>query len=431
MLATGGIVVAARAAEMEYLDNGVVRVGLDLALGGAITWISKSDDGLNVVNSCDWGREVQMSYYSGPAPFIPPGGHVAPQWQGLGWNPVQAGDAFGHRSQILEHQNDGRTLYVRCIPMQWPLEGAPSECTFQSWVDLDGPAIRVRARLENHRADATVYGARMQELPAVYTNPPFYRLLTYRGEHPFDGEPLETVEGKPPPGWGNCLATEHWMALVNDAGWGLGIWNPGCVRFICGFNGKPGPGGADSASCGYIAPIREEILDHDIFHEYRYELILGSVEEIRARVTSESPKSELPAWKFQSDRQGWIYHDAADAGWPVKGELQLTEVGKHPRLVSPEFFCRAEAAPMMVIEAAFPAKEAEARLYWATLAEPKFAANRSVPVVIHGDGEYQEIRIPLGDASGYAGGIVQLGLDVPAELPMKFRAVRFESRSPK
>lgn len=88
-------------AEMSYLDDGQIRLGVDLNLGGAVTYLSKSGSELNLINSWDWGRQVQMSYYSGPVPFRPRGKEPAPQWKGLGWNPVQAGDHFGNSSKTV------------------------------------------------------------------------------------------------------------------------------------------------------------------------------------------------------------------------------------------------------------------------------------------------------------------------------------------
>jgi hypothetical protein len=77
---------------MSWLDNGEIRLGVDLAIGGAITWISKSGEARNVINSADWGRQVQMSYYSGPVPFVVGEKRPSKFWEGLGWNPIQAGD---------------------------------------------------------------------------------------------------------------------------------------------------------------------------------------------------------------------------------------------------------------------------------------------------------------------------------------------------
>src|SRR5258708_1645120 len=36
--------------QMSWLDDGVIRLGVDLQLGGAITWLSRSGDATNVIN---------------------------------------------------------------------------------------------------------------------------------------------------------------------------------------------------------------------------------------------------------------------------------------------------------------------------------------------------------------------------------------------
>src|SRR5260370_36180165 len=56
---------------MSTLENGVLRVGVDLNRGGAITYLAERG-GPNVVNSWDLGREIQPSFSSGPHPFGKP-----------------------------------------------------------------------------------------------------------------------------------------------------------------------------------------------------------------------------------------------------------------------------------------------------------------------------------------------------------------------
>src|SRR5437660_1645011 len=106
---------------MSFIENDAVRLGVDLNLGGAITWLSQSR-GENIVNNWDLGRQIQMSHYSGPAPFSVGDKKPPKHWEHIGWNPIQAGDDFGHGSRVTEHRNDGRSLYTKCVPMQWPLD---------------------------------------------------------------------------------------------------------------------------------------------------------------------------------------------------------------------------------------------------------------------------------------------------------------------
>jgi hypothetical protein len=43
------------APNMTFLDDGEVRIGMDLALGGAVTFISSKDHPGNIINSADLG----------------------------------------------------------------------------------------------------------------------------------------------------------------------------------------------------------------------------------------------------------------------------------------------------------------------------------------------------------------------------------------
>src|SRR3954467_6883202 len=89
--AASAIPPKAHTPRMSYLDNGVIKLGVDLNVGGAVTYLSKSGDDLNVINSWDWGRQVQMSYYAGPVPFTPRGKEPAKEWRGLGGEPDPGG----------------------------------------------------------------------------------------------------------------------------------------------------------------------------------------------------------------------------------------------------------------------------------------------------------------------------------------------------
>src|SRR5207302_82654 len=133
----------AAADSMSYLDDGAIRVGVDLNKGGTITYLARAADGVNVVNSHDLGREVQQSYYSGPDNF----GNPAPPWTGFPWNPIGAGDTYGNPAPVLDHSNDGKTLYTKTAPLQWALNHVACECVIEQWITLEGNAVHVRNRL--------------------------------------------------------------------------------------------------------------------------------------------------------------------------------------------------------------------------------------------------------------------------------------------
>jgi hypothetical protein len=403
-------------ARMAWLDNGVVKLGCDLGFGGAITWFSLSQ-GPNLVNNFDAGRQIQMSFYSGPAPFLAGGQEPAEHWKHLGWNPIQAGDDFGNGSRVLHHEIDAgkHQLHLRCVPLQWPLNKVEGDCEFSQWISLHGATAHVRCRLENRRADATQYSGRHQELPAVYTIGRFHRLLTYSGDAPFTDAPLSQIAG-PPPGkspWHHWSGTEGWAALLDDAGWGLGVWHPGTTRFIGGFAGEPGVGGTFDTHTGYLAPLRTEILDAAIVYDYEFDLILGTEAEIRAHVYRRAGPPKLPVWDFAQSREGWHYAGLTDAGWPVKGSLRIEGAKPGAHLLSPETFWRAENAPRLRLRARCHGSDGQLHLFWRRLGETRADPKSRVTVQLRTDGEPDDLSIDLSANSEYRGGLVQLVLDPP------------------
>lgn len=395
---------------MSYLDNAEVKVGVDLNRGGAIVFLSRGG-GDNLINNFDLGRQVQLSFFSGPVPFAVGDQQPAKQWEHIGWNPIQAGDDFKHASRVLEHRNDGQSIYVKTLPLQWPLNNVPGDCTFESWLRLDGPVVTARARLNNARLDKTQYPARLQELPAVYANAPYHRVVSYTGDRPFSGAPLQAIPrsaGSHP--WSFWQATEGWSALLNEADRGIGLLTPGRVFFTGGFAGQTGPSDTHATSTGYLAGQDEEILDHNIVYEFRYELVAGTLAEIRARAMA-ARLSPLPAWSFAKDRQGWHYLNAHDQGWPIAGAVEVQLDKEDPQLISPFSFWRAEDAPLVVIECAFKTKQQTATVFWQRHGETAPGAKDAIDFPIKADGEFHRYEVPLASAPTYQGGIVRLRFD--------------------
>jgi len=200
-------------------------------------------------------------------------------------NPIGAGDIKGNHGDVTTADFDETTAHIITTPLQWACDNVPCECEFEQKITLGGPAdtgVRVDATLHNHRSDTTDYGARSQELPAVYSNGPYYRLLTTEGgelkEYNAGWDSSNSFPWVP----GAFTADEHWAALVDESGWGMGVVNLDTTDFIGGFSGEKGSGGPYDAPTGYVAPVMNLALPANTTYEYTFFLVLGDVATIRA-----------------------------------------------------------------------------------------------------------------------------------------------------
>ena len=394
---------------MSYLDDGRVRVGVDLGKGGVITYLAPSSGGESVINDHDLGREVQQSYYSGPSGL----GTPCPGF-GSGWNPIGGGDCHGHASTVITSSNDGTMIYVKSIPLQWAFDNVSCECTFEHWITLDGNSVRVHNRLTNNRADRTQYPAQDQELPAVYTVGRLYRLFSYEGGAPFTDGPLTEEHATLPQAtyfWG----TESWAALVDNSGWGLGVFKPdGSSRFLGGFAGVRGAGGPADDATGYVSPTDRPLLDWNVVYEYDYTLVLGSLAEIRGYALAHRP-NQLVDFQFTNSREGWSYVNASDAGLPISNVLHARLDRDDPQLWSPARAWPAKATPTLYIRATYPAGSFDAQLFWATAGGfADFSEEQSVHFTVVGDGHPHTYAVKLAGQPGWNGTIGRLRLDPAA-----------------
>lgn len=398
----------ARGEKISRLDNGTIQVGVDLDRGGVITLLGRSKGGGNLINSHDLGRQIQQSYYSGPTPY----GKAHPAWKNWCWNPIGTGDVYGNPSRLLEQTNDGRRIHVKSIPMQWALDNVPGECEFETDITLDGPTARVRCRLTNHRADKTHYPAHDQELPAVYTIGKLYRLFTYQGDEPFQNRPSTQILNAGPP-WSNWTASEHWAALIDDQGFGVGVIHPGVYTFVGGFHDTPGRGGPKDNPTGYIAPIRREILDHNLVYEYAYFVTLGTLEQIRGVATALRVADPRPDDAFTRDRRHWIMIGATDGGVPLEGSWKIT-LGKGAcRLTGPQTWWTAATAPRLYVRAALAGRPRPIWIAWKGL-QGDFAPERRMKLDLPADGAFHTVALDLASQATYQGTLTGLALEIDA-----------------
>lgn len=391
---------------MRYIENKIIKVGIDLNLGGAITYLSELNKE-NLINNWDWGRQVQMSFYSGPVPFEPDGKKANKAWTFIGWNPIQSGDVAGNRSKVLEYKNTGKELYVKCIPMHWPLDNVPGECTYECWIKLEDNTVKVRSRIVNNRPDTTQYAAREQELPAVYTNAPYHRLVSYRGNKPYSQDTISEIKNHnfpkdPSIRWASWQATESWAANVNENNYGLGIWNGGVQRFKGGYYGDSAfKGGSKNIPTAYIAPNSIDVLDYNITYDYNYVLIAGDLDQVRNYAYKHIP-NQLPVYNFKNSRLQWHYDNTKDKGWPIKDGLHIY-LNDKAALISPMIFWKATDASKLILEAAYTAGVKKARVYWSRFNDGKFEAAESIDFNVISDGKNHRYSIPLSSSANYTG----------------------------
>lgn len=406
------------APKMTYLDNGTVRIGMDLALGGAVTFLSGKAHPGNIVNSADLGRQIQMSHYSGPSPFEVGGKKPLKAWAGLGWNPIQTGDCYMNPSRVVEHRNDGNVLYIKCIPMQWPLDNVPGDCVFETWTALDGPVIHMLYRCTNQRADKTSYPPCPQELPAVYTISKLWRLMSYTGDKPFTGDKLTHVSNdwRQPWPWTRFTATERWAALVDDTGWGLGVFKDDGGEFHGGIHGDERSDDPRHGSTAYVAPIHMENLDHNIVYEHRTEYVVGHLDDIRARFNRMATRTP-PAWHFNRDRQHWTVRNATDQGFPLRGEWRIMSGDKKPRLESGTRCWYAQSAPVIAMKLAFSPGWSKLRVYWKRLDDDKFDLAKSIVMKTGSNGRFGVRLVVLASSPEYRGLITGLAIEPEGQPP--------------
>jgi FG-GAP-like repeat len=395
------------------LDNGTIKVGVDTLYGGAITWLSRSGSQTNLVNDYDHGRQVQQSYYSGPANFHPAGTIQNPNWSPFPWNPVQAGDSYDYPSQVLAYSNANGVIYVKTRPKQWALQNYPAACIMEQWTRLDGPAVRVHCKLTNNRTDHAQYPWYGQELPAVYGVGNLCHIFSYTGTAPFTGGALTQLPNAPPPNWTVWRATENWSAMVDSSNFGFGVHNPDSVFTGGGYasSGNPCTGGPTDNNTGYIGPQHIEVLDYNIVYQYDFNLIVGTLTSIRNWAYTHR-SAHRPDYHFGNNRQHW-FSTNGDAGVP-SGFLRENLNSPDPYLIGPNTAFAASACPRIYFAARYVMNsppDLRADLYWETNNSGDFSETRKQSVMVIPDGRWRIYSFNLGANAAWSGLISWLRLD--------------------
>ncbi|GAB3945356.1 hypothetical protein GCM10028805_14300 [Spirosoma harenae] len=401
-----------------YLGNDKIRLGIDLNAGGAITYLSEAGSNVNMVNNNDLGRQIQTSIYAGPNPYSVNGKDPVYQWRNLGWNPVQTGDYYNHPAKVVSYQQGQNTLYVKTIPLIWPLFNEPADCVFEHWIEIKENTVHIRCKVVVNRVDTTYHESRTQEVPCMYLNAPYYRIITYDGLKPFSNGTVSEYFSQENL---NKYCTENWIALLNTDGRGVGLYKPnGEVRFSSAGFGNSHVGTEYDISSGYVTSQPHVLIDHNSEYEYECTLIVGSLNDIRQFVYSQPRPPIGPNYTFTKDRQGWYYRNTRDKGWPIQNELNVRwqrtdQTIPEFRILSPFVFWYASDVPKLYLNAAFRTKGTTARFVWqkSDYSDIHETPGRYIDFPIIGDGQFRTYELNLSQVAGWDGVIKQIYFTSP------------------
>jgi hypothetical protein len=251
----------------EFIDNGVIRFGIDRSAGGSIFHFGPSGEGSpNLLNHFDKGRFIQQSYY---------GRMDGSEWAGKPWrwNPVQGGGYRGEAAEEVVVTREGDTLRVVSTPRHWATGERIDEAEMESVITLRGAVAELEFKFR-YTGDES-HPPQHQEMPAVFVDAEYPNLVYLAG-----GELRRQV-----PGWPNerVDAEDSWLAYVNDADEGIGLLFPGTTEVTCYRYEGDGRTGPTGSACSYFAPVRTFAVTPGFELSYKVYLTEGSLEEIRER----------------------------------------------------------------------------------------------------------------------------------------------------
>lgn len=274
-----------RVADLLALDNGTVKVGIDRARGGAITWLSAGGDTPNLVNHADPGRLIQQSYYAGLRLDRRSEGQST-AWSPWSWNPIQGGGVSSWARVTAFERRADRELYAETVPKLWDMPDEEAAAVMRQWTAFEPglpDVVAVRCEFESRREPGDRWGpARMapQEIPACYFVRAFDTFRSYLG----DGAWREETQPPGPP-WGKTRPPLQAMACFARDGRGIAVYSPGSTQ---PWNFGPHAGGASedpaAGPCVHVAPIDRVLLGPRSIYRFRYWLVLGRAPELAARL---------------------------------------------------------------------------------------------------------------------------------------------------
>jgi len=210
----------------------------------------------------------------------------------------------------------------------------------------------------------------------------------------------------------------------------MAVYSPHTERFLGGFTGEEGTGSTFDIPCGYICPIANIELDHNIDYAYEYVIVTGMLEDIRKDIydLNEKYRMHLPVFDFDGGRQGWYYRNAEDSGWPVKGMLDFHPLGDECALWGPDLSFQSGEIKEIEIVAAIESEAGNFRFLWNCIEGSEKTEQDSLVIDILPGAGFSTYRFDPGEHPGFTGLITGIRLnfsDVKPTDRIKIASIEF------
>lgn len=283
--------------EILFIENPVMKTGIDRSMGAAITWLSWRAHPGNIINIHDPGRLIQQSYYAGNR-LDRSGDGQHERWSPWSWNPIQGGGVMSWARVTRFEKVEDRKLVAETIPKLWdmPDEEAAAVMLQATEFEPNMPnVVRVYNRFSSKRQPNDRWGpavARRQELPACYFISAFRHIESYLG----NGEWRRENQPAGPP-WGQANPPLMVMACFNDDGQGVAVFSPAATwHWNFGPHGPYTPAAKpEDGPCVHLAPLASVQLGPRSTLEYRYWMVVGDKAEITRSI-------EMLLGKYSNER---------------------------------------------------------------------------------------------------------------------------------
>ena len=329
----------------QTLDNGIIRMGIGKAIGGAIMDLGLSGGGKNWVNN-NWGGESSSAYGGDPQTnnrpdlgrsggwsmygtpghgftYTFPNGSVGTtaEYFDTGFNTVHGGTVHGDHNDVQWFERRtvagyGEVMYCKTQLKIWALHNVTVPVYYHCWWWLDGHSVRYYSIIDNQRNDTQMtYQGSQQEGPFMYTSAELWHHKAYIGDSPFTGGGLTDIN-KNSPGTGLGFddiynTSEGWIASLNDAGNGIIMVPQHNTRFHGGqFTDWSGDETTNASS--YINSSQMMNFDVNIATAFGGYIYAGNINEFRTWINGTTIQRPAFSWTFgQNNTCGWWSSNAA------------------------------------------------------------------------------------------------------------------------